>query len=94
VALYGVVLLCCGIAYYILTRALLARQGKDSPLHRALGRDMKEKLSVVLYALAVGLAFLQHWLAIAIYVAVAIIWLIPDTRVERTLAETKHANST
>jgi len=89
VALYGVVLLCCGLAYYILTRALLARHGEGSALRRALGPDLKGKISVVLYALAIVLAFVNHWIASGIYVIVAIIWLIPDRRVERTLADTK-----
>jgi uncharacterized membrane protein len=87
VALYGVVLLMAGTAYYILSRMLLARHGSDSTLARALGRDHKGKVSLLIYLLAVPLAFLAWWLALALYALVAIIWLIPDTRIERVLAE-------
>ena len=86
VALYGVILVLAGIAYFILTRALLAIHGKDSALATALGRDFKGKISVVIYLVAIPLAFLSPWLANALYVAVAIMWLVPDPRIERTLA--------
>ena len=87
VALYGAVLLCAAVAYYILVRALVSRHGRDSTLANALGRDWKGKLSLVLYASAVPLAFANSWLACALYVLVAIMWLIPDPRIEKVLAE-------
>lgn len=87
VAAYGVVLLCAGIAYFILTRALLQIHGKDSKLARGLGRDFKGKISVVIYLAAIPLAFVNPWIAGALYVAVAAIWLCPDPRFERLLIE-------
>jgi uncharacterized membrane protein len=89
VAAYGAVLLCAGIAYYILAHVLLAHHPSDSLLHKALGTDFKGKISVVLYAIAIPLAFVLVWAAIAIYAIVALMWLIPDTRFERVLAEHK-----
>ena len=85
VALYGVVLLLAACAYFILTRALIALHGNDSALAIALGRDMKGKISPVLYAIAIPLAFVNAGLACALYVTVAVIWFIPDRRIERTL---------
>jgi uncharacterized membrane protein len=85
VALYGTVLLFAAIAYFILTRTLIARHGKDSAIATALGRDFKGKISVVLYALAILLSFVNSWFACALYVLVAVMWLIPDRRIERTL---------
>ena len=85
VALYGVVLLMAGIAYYILSRALIRHHGKDSALARAVGNDFKGKVSVAIYAVAVPLSFVNRWVAFGIYVAVAVIWLVPDRRIERTL---------
>jgi len=85
VALYGVVLLLAAVAYFILVRALLSLHGEDSTLATALGRDMKGKLSLVIYAVAIPLALLVAWLAFVLYVLVAIIWLVPDPRIERTL---------
>ncbi|WP_051231409.1 TMEM175 family protein [Kaistia adipata] len=85
VALYGFVLMMSGIAYYILARALIALEGRDSPLAIAFGHDRKGRISVVIYAAAIGLAFVSPWIAIACYVAVALIWLVPDKRVERVL---------
>jgi len=89
VAAYGLVLLCAGIAYFILTRVLLATHGHDSLLAKALGSDFKGKISVVLYLAAVALAFVQPWISLAIYVLVALMWLVPDQRFERLLAEHK-----
>ncbi len=86
VALYGVVLLLAGVAYFFLTRALLAIHGQESVLAAALGRDFKGKISVVIYVTAVPLAFVNPWLAQALYVLVAVIWLIPDRRIETRLA--------
>jgi uncharacterized membrane protein len=87
VACYGVVLLLAAIAYFILTRVLISYHGKDSPLAKALGKDFKGKVSVVFYAVAIPLSFVNSWLACALYVLVAIMWLIPDRRIELTLAE-------
>jgi TMEM175 potassium channel family protein len=89
VAAYGVVLLCAAIAYYILTRVLLAAHGRDSLLARALGSDLKGKISVGLYLAAVGLAFVYTPLSLALYVLVALVWLVPDRRFEKVLAEHK-----
>ena len=89
VAAYGAVLLACGIAYFILTRVLLATHGRDSLLAKALGSDAKGKISVLLYAAAIPLAFWQTWIALGIYVLVALVWLVPDRRFERALAEHK-----
>jgi uncharacterized membrane protein len=87
VALYGVVLLFAAIAYFILTRALIALHGRDSALATAVGRDFKGKVSVVGYAVAIPLALVSSWLAYGLYVLVAVMWLIPDRRIERTLAQ-------
>jgi uncharacterized membrane protein len=89
VAAYGFVLLASGIAYFILTRVLLATHGQDSLLAKALGSDFKGKISVVLYLAAVALAFVQAWISLAIYALVALMWLVPDRRFERLLAEHK-----
>jgi len=89
VAAYGFVLLACGIAYFMLTRVLLATHGHDSLLAKALGNDAKGKLSVLLYAAAIPLAFWRTWIALGIYVLVALVWLVPDRRFERALAEHK-----
>jgi uncharacterized membrane protein len=86
VALYGVVLLCAGVAFRILVVTLLRHHGRDSVLARAMGRDRKGKLSVVFYLVAIPLSAFSAWPAEALYVLVALIWLIPDRRVERTLA--------
>jgi uncharacterized membrane protein len=87
VAVYGGVLLLAGFAYFLLSLALISRHGEDSALASAIGRDVKGKLSLVFYALAIPLAFTNSLLACAIYVAVAVMWLIPDRRIERALAE-------
>jgi len=83
VAAYGAVLLGAGAAYYILTRALLRVHGKDSLLARALGRDLKGKISVAIYVVAIGLAFVQPLISCALYVLVAAIWFCPDPRFEK-----------
>jgi uncharacterized membrane protein len=87
VALYGVVQLLAACAYYILTRALIAAHGNESPLAAAIGRDFKGKVSVVLWAVAIPVSFMMPLVACALYVLVAIIWFIPDRRIERALAE-------
>ena len=96
VAVYGMVLFMSAVAFTILVRALIARHGPQSTLARAVGADRKGLLSLVLYGLAVPLAFVYRWAAIGIYITVALIWLIPDSRIERILMETaaapKHAD--
>ncbi len=87
VALYGAVLLMAGLAYFVLARALAAHHGKDSKLARALGKDTKGRASVAIYAAAIPLSFVNPWIAFAMYVVVAIIWFIPDRRIERVFAE-------
>jgi TMEM175 potassium channel family protein len=84
VALYGMVLLLAAIAYTVLVRALLATQG-NSLLAEALGSDFKGKISMVIYAVAIPLAFVKPWAACLIYVGVAVMWLIPDRRIERNI---------
>jgi len=84
-ALYGGVLLMAAIAWPILARALIACNGLDGALATAMGRDTKGKISIVLYALAIPLAFLNSWIACALYVAVAMIWLVPDRRMEKAV---------
>jgi uncharacterized membrane protein len=81
------VLLCAAIAYYILAHALIARHGADSTLAQALGKDFKGKISPLFYATAIGLAFVNVWLACALYVGVALMWLVPDLRIERVLVK-------
>ena len=88
-ALYGVVLLLSAVAYWFLQRAIVAEQGRDATLARALGADWKGKLSPVLYLAAIGLAFVHEWLADALYVLVALMWFIPDRRIARGLAAGK-----
>lgn len=85
-AVYGTVLMLNAIAYFILTRTLISHHGNDSTLAIAVGRDFKGKVSVVIYAVAIPLAFLNSWLACILYVLVAVMWLIPDRRIEKTLA--------
>jgi uncharacterized membrane protein len=84
-ALYGGVLLMAAVSYMILTATIIKEEGADSMLARALGRDLKAKLSVVAYAVAILLCFVSHWIAAAIYVLVALTWLVPDRRIERIL---------
>ena len=86
VALYGVILLCSAIAYFILTRALLSIHARDSLLAIALGADFKGKISMVIYLVAIPLAFFRWWLAYGLYVLVAVMWLVPDRRIEKTIA--------
>ena len=83
VALYGVVLFMCGLAYTLLARCLVESLGPDSTLARALGADRKGWLSLVLYLLAIGLSFVHAWIGFGIYIAVAVIWFVPDRRIER-----------
>src|SRR5216117_2423927 len=85
-AVYGFVLLMAAIAYYILQRAIIAHQGSDSLLASAIGQDWKGKLSPLLYLGAILLAFVQPWISNSLYLFVALLWLIPDRRIERVLA--------
>jgi uncharacterized membrane protein len=84
-ALYGVVLLMAAIAYWILQQLIIAAQGPNSILKKAVGGDWKGKVSPVLYAVAILLAFWQEWISLALYVLVALLWLIPDRRIENVL---------
>ena len=84
-ALYGAVMMLAAIAYYILQTVIIAEQGCDSKLAAAIGRDVKGKLSPVLYAAAIGAAFFRPWISCALYVFVALLWLVPDRRIERAL---------
>jgi uncharacterized membrane protein len=85
-ALYGVVLLLAAVAYLLLQQAILRQEGPSSTLAVAIGRDRKGKLSPLLYALAIPVAFLRPWLAAALYVAAAMMWLVPDRRIERKVS--------
>ena len=86
VAVYGVVLLLAGVAYFILTRALIRLHGQNSTLGISIGRDRKGKISIAIYAAAIPLALRKPWIAGAGYVMVAIIWLLPDPRIEKSIA--------
>jgi TMEM175 potassium channel family protein len=86
VALYGSVLLFAAIAYFILSQTLIALHGRESVLATAVGRDFKGKISVGIYLVAIPLAFVNAWIAGGLYVAVAVMWLVPDRRIERTLS--------
>ena len=81
-AAYGIVLACAAVSYTILQRQIIAVNGRDSRLAVALGGDLKGKLSLALYLAAIPLAFARPWIAIVLYVAVALLWLVPDTRIE------------
>ena len=87
VASYGVVMLLAGCAYYLLSRSLIARHGSESPLARAMGSDFKGRVSIALYVVAVGVAFVAPYASCAIYVGVAVMWIVPDRRIEKVLAE-------
>ena len=83
VAVYGIVLLLAGVAYYILTRALIRLHGDDSTLATSIGRDTKGRISIAIYAVGIALAFFDPRLANACYIIVAVMWLVPDRRIER-----------
>ena len=87
VAVYGMVLLLAGTAYFILARALIRLHGPESTLAESIGRDQKGKISIAIYAAAIPLAFVKTWMAGAGYVLVAVMWLIPDRRIERNVAQ-------
>ena len=82
VALYGLILLSAAVAYYILQTVIIKSHGTDSILARAVGRDLKGKISPILYVIAIGSSWISGWIAGAIYMIVAFIWLIPDRRIE------------
>ncbi len=89
-AFYGAVLLVAAIAYSILQNRIIAEAGSDSRLARSIGRDLKGKLSPALYALGIGASFFRPWLAGVIYVLVALLWLVPDRRLERVVRESEN----
>jgi uncharacterized membrane protein len=86
-ALYGAVLLMAAVAYWMLQRTIIDFQGKTSLLAHAVGRDFKGKASPAIYAIAIPMAFLNPWISQSLYVLVALMWLIPDRRIERAMAE-------
>ncbi len=86
VTFYGVILLMSGVAYSILMKILIENHGHDSPLAQAIGKDKKGRVSILLYLTAILLSFFNSWLAFAIYVGVALLWLVPDSRIERKIA--------
>ena len=85
IALYGIVLLMCGVAYYILQNQIIRFHGEDFILHKAIGRNFKGKISLAIYAIGIGLAFFSSYLTIACYIIVAVIWVVPDQRIERSI---------
>jgi uncharacterized membrane protein len=89
-AVYGAVLLMAAIAYTLLQTVIIRLQGPGSTLARAVGRDVKGKVSGLLYVAAIPLAFVNQWISDAIYVAIAVAWLVPDRRIEHTLRHTAH----
>ena len=88
-ALYGVVLLMAGGAYRVLQQTIIAAEGENSVLKRAVGNDWKGKLSPILYMIAIAVTFWSPWVAQAIYVSVALIWLVPDRRIEHALRDSE-----
>jgi len=88
-AVYGVILLASGIAYYILQNLIVAAQGENSRLEKAIGRDIKGKISPLIYVAAIGLAFVNQWISDALYVFVALMWLVPDRRIESKINKPK-----
>jgi TMEM175 potassium channel family protein len=89
VALYGGVLVCAGIAYDLLAHCLVSTHGPDSAIARSLGADYKGKISVVIYAVAIPLAFVRWWIAFGLYVLVAALWFVPDRRIEKRASPTE-----
>ena len=85
-ALYGMVLMMAGVAYYMLERCIISAEGKESVLGKAVGGDRKGLVSVFLYAIAIPSAFFGHWIAECLFVLVALIWFIPDRRIEKALS--------
>jgi uncharacterized membrane protein len=91
-AIYGAVLLMAAVAYYILQRAIISRQGPESLLARAIGSDWKGKLSPVVYLTAIPLSFVSPWISSSLYTFVALVWLVPDRRIERVLTERRRSD--
>ncbi len=85
VVLYGVTLIMAGAAYYLLTLVLLAAHGTDSVLVQAIGAKFKERISLLIYAVAIGLTFVNPWIGVALYGLVAMVWLVPDRRIEQAI---------
>ena len=85
VALYGALLFMAALAYYILVRQLLAREGDNPTLARAIGNDRKGRVSLIIYAVAAGVAYVHTWISIALYIVVAMIWIVPDRRIEKKM---------
>jgi uncharacterized membrane protein len=85
-AAYGIVLLAAAVAYFLLQLVIIRSQGSSSLVRAAVGRDLKGKASPLLYALGIGLSFVDRWLAVAVYTVVALMWLVPDRRLARTVA--------
>ena len=85
-AVYGLSLLMPALAWYVLQKAIIRRHGMESVLAKALGRDLKGKMSSVLYVVAIALAFVSPWISLTIYALVAVMWLIPDRRIEHAIA--------
>lgn len=92
-AFYGIILLMAAIAYFILQRRILAVHGKDSLLANALGKDTKGKISPVLYVIAIASTYVSEWIAAGIYVLVALMWLVPDRRIENAIVKEKMRDS-
>jgi uncharacterized membrane protein len=90
-AAYGVVLLCAGVSYIVLQRQIIAANGADSRLATATGSDLKGKLTLLLYLSAIALAFVRPWMSITLYVVVALIWFVPDRRIEALVKEVRGA---
>jgi len=86
-AVYGAILLMPAIAYYLLQKAILHKQGANSVLAAALGQDLKGKISPVFYIAGIVLAFVSPWMSVALYILVAVIWLVPDRRIEKVIGE-------
>jgi uncharacterized membrane protein len=84
-SIYGFILLMCAIAYNLLQNKIIKLEGKDSILHRAIEKDLKGKLSALAYLLAIPLAFVSPWISGLIYIAVAMLWIVPDSRIEKQL---------
>ncbi|CAN5400796.1 TMEM175 family protein [soil metagenome] len=91
VAVYGFILMMCGVAYYILSQSLIGLHGKESTLAKAVGGDRKGIISVIIYAVGIPLTFLNPWIGFGSYVVVATIWFIPDRRIEEKLVEEQDA---
>ncbi len=87
VALYGFVLLMAAVAYYLLAQSLINLHGRASTLASAVGKDWKGKISLIIYAMAIGLSFVKPWISLILYGLVALMWFIPDTRIEKKLIE-------